>query len=126
MTRFTFGRQERLKSPTLISRLFKEGQVLMAYPLRVVWLQLPEQTDAGHGAPAQVVITVPKKHFKTAVSRNLMKRRIREAYRLQKSDLYEKLGTRRVALLLMFIAREELPFADIEAGIGKMIKKWPG
>ncbi len=125
MTRQTFARQERLKSPTLISRLFKEGQVLMAWPLRVVWLDLPEKTD-DDDAPAQVVITVPKKHFKTAVSRNLMKRRIREAYRLQKAGFYEKLGQRRVALLLMFIAREELPFSDIEAGIGKMIKKWPG
>lgn len=125
MPSYTFTRQERLKSRTLIGRLFKEGKAFMAYPLRVVWIDMPATKDADP-APVQVVISVPKRIFKTAVARNLLKRRIREAYRLHKHDFYEKLAGRRVALLLMFIAKEELPFSEIEAGVVKMIGKWPG
>lgn len=122
MPDFSFSRQERLKSRTLLARLFKEGQSFVAYPLRVVWLELPAHEAFG---PVQVVISVPKRNFKTAVARNLLKRRIREAYRLHKHELYEKLAGRRCALLLMYVGKEELPFSEIESGVGKMIRKWP-
>lgn len=124
MPSFTFTRQERLKSRTLLGRLFKEGKAFMAYPLRVVWMDLPATKDIDQ-APVQVVISVPKRNFKTAVARNLLKRRIREAYRLHKHELYELLGDQRVALMLMYIAKEELPFSEIESGVVKMLGKWP-
>ncbi|MBL7802833.1 MAG: ribonuclease P protein component [Saprospiraceae bacterium] len=122
MPDFSFTRQERLKSRTLLSRLFKEGHSFVAYPIRVAWLELPASETF---APVQVVVSAPKRHFKTAVARNLLKRRIREAYRLHKHELYEKLAGRRVALMLMYLGKEELPFAEIEAGVLKMIRKWP-
>lgn len=125
MPSFTFTRQERLKSPTLLGRLFKEGKSFMAYPLRVVWLNMPPMKGETEPSPVQVVISVPKRNFKTAVARNLLKRRIREAYRLHKHELYEKLGEQRVALMLMFIGKEELPFSEIEAGMAKLLRKWP-
>ena len=127
----TFSRNERLKSRKLISRLFREGHSYMAYPLRVVWLPVnpEEQQAAGYdGAFAQLAISVPKRAFKTAVQRNLLKRRIREAYRLNKSGWYEKLaaGELRLALMLVFIAKEELPYEEIAGGVKKMAKKFPG
>ncbi len=133
----TFTRQERLKSRKIIARLFKGGNSFVAYPLRVVWLlaehdertetstTMAEISGIAQEISVQVAISVPKKSFKTAVARNLLKRRIREAYRLHKHDLYEKLAGHSVALMLMFVAKEELTFAEIEKGMQKMIKKWP-
>jgi ribonuclease P protein component len=124
----SFSRDERLKSRTLIGRLFKGGTAFLAYPLRVVWL--PVDGPAAEGAPAapvQVAIAVPKRSFKTAVARNRLKRRIREAYRLHKDALYEKLAARQsapVALMLIYIAREAVPYSEIEAGIKKMVRKF--
>lgn len=125
----TFSRHERLKSRKLIGRLFKEGHSYVAYPLRVLWLPADETAQAAVGfgdAPAQLAISVPKRAFKSAVERNRLKRRIREAYRLNKTAWYEKLhaGDQRIALMLVYVAKEELPFDDIAAGIRKMVKKF--
>lgn len=121
----TFTRAERLKSRKTIGSLFKgDGQSFMAYPLRVVWIALPE--PAASDSPAQVAISVSKRLFKTAVARNRIKRLIREAYRLNKAALYEKIPTDQpVALMLIYVGKEELPFTEVEKGVRKMIEKFP-
>ena len=93
---------------------------------KIVWLPL-EGPLAGAGVPVQVAFAVPKRTFKTAVERNRLKRQLREAYRLQKASLYEKLAARQeppLALMLVYIAKEAIPFAEIEAGIRKMVRKF--
>ena len=122
----TFTRQERLKSLTAISALFKGGKSYVAYPLRVVWKEAPPHLAAM--SRVQVVITVPKRVFKTAVARNRIKRQIREAFRLQKELLHQKLADSdlHISLMLGYVAKESLPYADIAAGVEKMIRKFPG
>ncbi len=128
---YTFSRSERLKSRAIIGRLFREGNSFIAYPLRVVWLPVPD-TDPARAFfeenRAQLAISVPKRSFKTAVSRNRMKRRIREAFRLHKHELYAKLAAsdQRIALMLVLVAKEEIPYSEIENGMRKLIKKFPG
>ena len=85
--RLTFGKQEKLKSRKLIERLFEEGKSVKKYPIRLVYLQ----TDHTSDLPAQVGFSVPKRHFKRAVDRNRIKRLLREAYRIQKKELYGQL-----------------------------------
>ena len=123
----TFSRSERLKSATLIGRLFKDSQSLVAYPLRVVWIELPAVGASELPVPpVQVAISVPKRHFKTAVARNRLKRQIREAWRLQKHLFYEKrAGKPALALMLMYIAKEPVSYAEIESGVAKMLRKFP-
>lgn len=93
----SFKKEERLCNLKLIEKLFHDGSSFLVYPFRIVWL--PEKLDSGF--PVQVLLSVSKKKFKRAVDRNLIKRRIREIYRLQKSeDLYPFLNEHSVKLLL--------------------------
>ena len=123
----TFTRQERLKSRKTIEGLFRGGgHSYVAYPLRVVWKEAPPHL-AEFGR-AQVMVTVSKRNFKTAVARNRIKRQVREAYRLQKETFYAKLESSglHISLMISYIGKEPLPFAEIESGVRKMIRKFPG
>ena len=72
---------------------------MAAYPLRAVYMKKVRARD---DAPVQVLVSVPKKHFKHAVDRNRIKRQVREAFRQHKQLLYEALAEQE-QLLLAFI-----------------------
>lgn len=82
---YTFPKSQRLSSTKAIDALFTDAKVLKAYPLKFLYA-LQEEGGASQALP-KVLISVPKRKFKKAVDRNLLKRRIREAYRLHKSLL---------------------------------------
>ena len=95
----TFKKEERLCSKKLIEELIHNGSSFLLYPFRIVWLKCDLSADV----PVQVLINAPKRRFKKAVDRNLIKRRIREAYRLNKSEgLYPFLQELSAQLLLGF------------------------
>jgi ribonuclease P protein component len=96
---YTFNKEERLCSRKYLDLLFKNGSSFLLYPFRVSYLSI--QADANY--PVQVVINVPKKRFKRAVDRNLLKRRIREVYRLNKQEKFYSLLPEDNQLLLFSI-----------------------
>ena len=51
----------------------------------------------------QMGVSVGKRHFKRAVDRNLLKRRIREAYRKQKHDVKETLTALGISMDIFFV-----------------------
>ena len=81
--RFTFKKYERLSSKLVIDKLFNKGKAFSKYPLRAI----VDKTDRVDDAICKVLISVPKKNFKSAVQRNRIKRLIREAYRKNKHIL---------------------------------------
>lgn len=95
LDRLTLRKEEKLRHKTLVDMLFREGKSFFAYPLRVVWKVY--DNDSLNGSfrcelpprigPMQMLITVPKKRMRHAVDRVLLRRRIREAYRLNRMPL---------------------------------------
>lgn len=99
----TFGKNEKLVSKRTIDALFSGGnsRSMSAYPLRVVFMR-KERNETEE--PAQVMVSVSKRHFKRAVKRNRVKRQIREAYRLNKHLLHEALEQKKdTAVAMAFI-----------------------
>lgn len=118
----TFNKEERLCSRKLIDLLFKNGSSFLLYPFRVSYLYV----DTENKYPVQVVINVSKKRFKKAVDRNLIKRRTREVYRLQKqSQLYSSLvGSDKLLLLsVQFIGKQIYDYSFFEKKMSGVFKK---
>ena len=103
MATHTLSKRERVCSMRLTDRLFggAGSQSMAAFPIRVVWI---EQERGEHEPPVQILVSVSKRHFKRAVKRNRVKRQLREAYRLAKQPLCEKLeATPQRAVVMAFI-----------------------
>ena len=106
---FTLSKQERLKSRKLIEQLFREGKSISVFPYRVLYLPV-NVADTRLPATLQSGVAVSSKNFKKAVHRNKIKRLTREAYRLQKAGLQQKLTETGKQLILFFIyTGRELP-----------------
>lgn len=109
----TFKKEERLCSRKHLDLLFKEGSSFLIYPFRITQLSLAPIPEA----IAKVVINVPKKRYKRAVDRNLLKRRIREVYRLNKEQfLYPTLQKTQMLTLIgvQFVGKEIYPVSLLE------------
>lgn len=100
--RFGFPKREHLKSKSAIENLYANGSSVTAFPFRAVFLS----SKAEPGAPtAAILISVAKRRFRHAVDRNLMKRRIREAYRLNKQPFIDELqkSDKQMAVAILYI-----------------------
>lgn len=124
MNDFSFQRGERLKSRKEIERLFEPGsRALMQYPLRLVWRPMEEGRTT---FPVQFTVSVTKRRFKLAVTRNRIKRLVREAYRLHKHELYAGLPTEGppMAWMIIFIGKEVPEYRKVDKAMKKLIAKF--
>ncbi len=100
--RFGFPKREHLKSKSVIDNLYAKGSSVTAFPLRAVFLSSPAENST---PTATILISVAKRRFRHAVDRNLMKRRIREAYRLNKISFVEEIqkSGKQMAIAILYI-----------------------
>jgi ribonuclease P protein component len=122
---YTFKKEERLCNKKLIESLFHNGSSFLCYPFRASWLPVDEAMPY----PAQVLITVSKKRYKHAVDRNLVKRRIREAYRLSKQQyLYEQLtgANKQLVFSISYIGKEIVPYELMSKKMLKFLQQLSG
>ena len=110
MKKFAFSKAERLTSQRQISQLLESGKTHTFYPFRVHWM-----VESGcKQPPIQVAFSVSKKRIKKAVVRNLIKRRIREAYRKNKGLLRSFMAKENgLSILFVYISDEVLPYSMI-------------
>ncbi len=118
---FTFSKQERLHEFSLIRHVFSAGKVFSIPPFRVTWLKSTDNTDPCH----KVMVSVPKALHARSTSRNMIKRRLREAYRLNKSILDEagNQGDRKLVFCLIYTSKEILSFSAIQDKIILLLRR---
>lgn len=111
-----FTKRERLSSKKLIEKLFTEGNTFFIYPFKVVFLEVDRQNSA----PVSVLISVSRKRFKKATERNRIKRIIREAYRNNKTILYESemlKNEKSLLIALIYTGKTIMTYAEVEKKI---------
>ena len=106
---FSLKKHEILRSKKSIKELFNNGSSFFLYPFKVHYL--PDYDCQNN----QVLFSVSKRNFKKAVDRNLLRRRIREAYRLNKSLLVvNEKESFSISIALIYISKFKLPYVEIE------------
>ncbi|MEQ9468672.1 MAG: ribonuclease P protein component [Ekhidna sp.] len=117
LSKYSFSKKERLSGKKKIEGLFKTGSSFYLDNFQV--RHMPTD-DSG---PHQVLISVPKKIFKRAVDRNLLKRRIREAYRLNKHLITDISESTPLYIGFIYLSKQILTFHEIEAQLIKCLER---
>ena len=117
----TFNKSERLCSRKIIGCLFENGNIFYNSLFKIVW----DKSQVSLPAPAQVAFSVSKRNFRLAVSRNLIKRRMREAYRKNKKVLYDHLASQNIQIAFVVIQRGNAvhDYGTIEKAMKETINK---
>jgi|TARA_B100000809_G_scaffold132386_1_gene130164 ribonuclease P protein component len=112
---FSFSKRERISEKKIIDSLFSSGKKFSVYPFDVRFLNQDENSDS----ISKVLITVSSSKIKSAVKRNLLKRRIKESYRINKNIIYNKL----LMIAFVYVSEEIFTFSVIDKAIKKVLKK---
>lgn len=117
MSAHSLSRNERLRSLGAVRRLFELGQSGFIFPFRYVWFAEPDTQRS-----VEVLFSVPKKFHKRANKRNLVRRRTKEAYRLQKQILTDGEAPLNLDLALIYSSKEVLSAKTISHAVRRILE----
>jgi len=119
MTTNSLCREERLRGERVISNLFERGHTFFLPPYKVFWMKIPETC----AFPIRFAVSVPKRRFKRAVKRNLMKRRTREVFRTNKQILNTTVTDGQVQLIVIYSSDQLLPYIELEEAMKQILHR---
>lgn len=108
---------ERLRSLGAVRRMFESGESGFIFPFRYVFFAEPDAEPS-----VEVLFSVPKKFHKRANKRNLMRRRTKEAYRLQKQIVRIPGEAKNLDLALIYSSKEILPYKTVANAVRKVLE----
>ena len=121
--KFTYPKNEKLKSKTTIDLLFSKGKSVSKYPLRLVYVESDWGIAEGSDQKIKMGVSVSKKHFKHAVDRNYFKRVLRETYRLNKHLLIDHLD-KPYAMMFFYQTKDRLSYEEINTKTIQLFEKF--
>ncbi|MDE6297067.1 MAG: ribonuclease P protein component, partial [Muribaculaceae bacterium] len=122
----SFRKPEKLRHKKLVDALFSKGKNIYDFPLRLVWRKItPDELKASFRdkipektGKLQMLVTIPKKKRRHAVDRVLLRRRIREAYRLNRLPLADVINNREdigtLSIAFIYLGTENISYSEIE------------
>ena len=117
MLDFSFSKSERLCHVKVIEGLFDrkndENNSKSAFPILMIY-----QEVAGPPHPTKILFSVPKRKFKLAVDRNLLKRRLKEAYRIHKNILP---SNQTLNIAFLYTGKEIMDYQKIESSMVRLL-----
>ena len=114
--KFSLKKSDILSSRIEINKLFESGQSRYIYPFRIFFLYHDETEE---NESIKVLFSVPKRNFKKAVSRNLIKRRCKEAYRLNRHAMGK--NYKLSSLAFVYTEKKTLAYKDLESAMRKIM-----
>jgi len=122
MTGFSFKKSERLNKKRIISQLFLSGKAVYSYPVKMIYLSMPNEDDIPN---LQVAVSVPKRRFPNAIDRNLLKRRVKESFRLNKQAVIPELIKKKesFAIILIYNSNKIESYQNIELSVQKLLDR---
>ena len=116
----SFGKKYKLSSKLEIERVFQRGETIKSHPFMCRFLV----TEWNNESTFKIVVSAPKRTYKTAVERNRIKRVCREGVRLNKHILetWLKENDKHLALFVIYQGSKELKFQQTEKKINQLFK----
>ncbi len=105
---YTYGKKDKLKSKKTIELLFSDGKAITVFPLRLIYLPIAHED----GVTLKASVSVSKRLHKKAVTRNRIKRLLREAYRLNIPKYFNTNETP-YAFMFLYIGKEVPEYNDL-------------